>query len=394
MKVCIVTATRADFGLLTGLAHKVKNSTTMDLSLVVTGTHQMREFGHTIDTIYRSGFSVDWTVKQITQANTDHDVALQVGGGVVGFTEAFDSLAPDVLVLLGDRYETFAAAIAGFFLRIPIVHLHGGELTQGAFDDSIRHSITKLAKIHCVAHEIYAQRVVQLGEQPESVHVVGSLGVDQINSATLKSKAQLAKDLDIKLASPIFLVTYHPVTAGLRENLRDTESLIAALDKFENATVVFTMPNGDPENQLVTNLVREAVARRSKSWHFFESLGPENYWSLMSISSAVVGNSSSGVIEAPSFGVPTVNIGPRQSGRIMATSVISTIADSSAIALGLEKALSAEFREDVALRHSPFSRLGASDAIVAILDEIDLDGTKSKAFYDLTRTVNFTSNAD
>lgn len=386
MKVCIVTATRADFGLLTGLAHKIQDSPTLDLILVVTGTHQLQEFGHTVDSIYQAGFSVDWTVKQITRANTDTEVALQVGKGIVGFTDAFSSLSPDMLIILGDRYEMLAAAIAGFFLKIPITHLHGGEVTHGAFDDSIRHSITKLANLHCVAHETYALRVVQLGEQPESVHVVGSLGVEGIRSTGLKSKAQVEKDLGIEIGCPLFLVTFHPVTMGVTENLRDVQSIIAALDTFKNATVVFTMPNGDPENQLVTNAIREAVQFRAGKWHFFETLGQENYWSMMAISSAVVGNSSSGVIEAPSFGVPTINIGSRQSGRLMSSSVISKPAEFNAIVAGLQKALSAEFRQDLASDLSPFPHQGAADKIVAILEGLETNGSNAKAFYDLEKT--------
>ncbi len=384
MKICVVTGTRAEFGLLSGLMHLIEESETLHLQLVVTGAHLLEEFGHTIDEITTSGFSVDWKVTEITHAIQHADVAHQVGSGVVGFTNAFSELEPDVLVILGDRYEMLAAAVASFFLKIPVVHIHGGEVTHGAFDDVIRHAITKFSSMHCVSHSDYAQRVIQLGENPETVHVVGSLGVDRIHQLALKSKSHLERDLGISLKEPVLLVTYHPVTHGESNPTGEVGELIAALEAVPEATVISTMPNADPGHDVISDSWVAAAARHQGRWLYSPSLGQVNYWSVMALSAAVVGNSSSGILEAPSFSTPTINIGPRQDGRIMSASVVNCIPKRDRIEMALQKVLSKEFQHSVATVANPLGGPGAAEKIHSLLENFHESNRGDKVFYDLS----------
>ncbi len=384
MRVCVVTGTRAEFGLLQGLMSLIDVSTDYELQLVATGTHLLDDFGHTVDAITDSGFTITAEVPEITYAMTGRDVAAQVGKGIVSFTDTFSTLAPDALVVLGDRYEMLAAATAAFFLGIPIMHLHGGEVTDGAFDDTIRHAITKLSHIHCVAHEDYARRVIQLGEQPENVHVVGSLGVDQLAMTKLMSQRNLEAELGLKLEEPLFLVTYHPVTSGVSNATEEVSNLVTALENFPAATVVATMPNGDPEHHLIAAALLESVERHKGRWIFSQSLGQARYWSLMGRATAVVGNSSSGVIEAPTLKTATVNIGPRQRGRIMAPSVVSCAPDSASIVAALRQVMGEEFQKSLVDAVNPLGGPGASKRVFALLQKLERATLKGKVFHDLT----------
>jgi GDP/UDP-N,N'-diacetylbacillosamine 2-epimerase (hydrolysing) len=382
VKVCVVTSTRADFGLLRGLMTRIEESRKLDLQVVVTGAHLMSQFGNTVQDIVDAGFSVDWTVTELSAASTGADVANQVGEGISGFSRGFQNLTPDVVVLLGDRYEILSAAIAAFFLEIPVLHLHGGEVTHGAFDDAIRHSISKFARIHGVAAPEYAERLIRAGEQPDSVHIVGGLGVDEILRTTLLSRQELESSLELALDSEVFLVTYHPVTAGARDSRAEVDSVIAALDSFPAATVIFTMPGADPDHQIVVERITEAVATRSPRWHFFSSLGQQKYLSLLALASAVVGNSSSGLLEAPTLGTPTVNIGPRQAGRLMACSVIQAEPTTVSVVAGLNRAISPEFRAILADVVNPYGTGGAVDKIMGVLEETDFLTLGPKIYYD------------
>ena len=382
MKVCVVTSTRADFGLLRGLMTRIEESRKLDLQVVVTGAHLMSQFGNTVQDIVDAGFSVDWTVTELNAASTGADVADQVGEGLSSFRRGFQNLTPDVVVLLGDRFEILSAAIAAFFLEIPVLHLHGGEVTHGAFDDTIRHTITKFARIHGVAAPEYAERIIRAGEQPDSVHVVGGLGVDEILRTTLLSRQELASSLGLALDGEVFLVTYHPVTAGAHDSRAEIDSLVAALDSFPETTVVFTMPGADPDHQIVVERITEAVATRSQRWHFFSSLGQQRYLSLLAMASAVVGNSSSGILEAPTFRTPTINIGPRQAGRLLARSVIQAEPTTVSIVHALNRARSPEFQailEDVA---NPYGTGGAVDKIKGVLEGTDFSSLGPKIYYD------------
>jgi UDP-hydrolysing UDP-N-acetyl-D-glucosamine 2-epimerase len=382
MKIAVVTGTRAEFGLLSGLMTLIDDSPKLDLQVVVTGTHLLPEFGHTVDAIRGAGFQIAAEVRAITHANTGADVGRQVGAGTSEFTDTFNSLSPDVAVLLGDRYEMLAAAIAALFLEIPIVHIHGGEVTHGAFDDTIRHAITKFSSVHCVAHADYAARVIQLGEHPETVHVVGALGVDQLSNTPLKNREQLEQHLGIALRDPLFLVTYHPVTSGESDALAEVSALVAALEAISEATVVVTMPNADPDHQAIVDVLRTAVSRYPERWVFSESLGQVNYWSAMALATAVVGNSSSGILEAPSFQTATINIGPRQDGRIFAQNVVSCSATEASIFRALQRVMAEEFRNALGGVTNPLGGPGAAKRILGVLENLSPGNLQGKVFYD------------
>jgi len=382
MKVAVVTGTRAEFGLLSRLMSMIDDSPKLDLQVVVTGTHLLPEFGHTIDALTGAGFEIAAEVRTLTQASTGAEVARQVGAGTMEFTDTFFSLDPDAVVLLGDRYEILAAAVAAFFLEIPIVHIHGGEVTHGAFDDTIRHAITKFASVHCVAHDQYAARVIQLGEHPDTVHMVGALGVDQLSSTPLKNREQLEQHLGLSLRDPVFLVTYHPVTSGESDALVEVSELVAALEGIPKATVIITMPNADPDHQVILDVLRVAANRHPGRWLFTESLGQVNYWSVMALATAVVGNSSSGILEAPSFPTATINIGPRQNGRIFSQSVVSCAPDERAISGALRQVESEEFRDLVGTVTSPLGGPGAANRILSILENLAAGDVGKRVFYD------------
>lgn len=382
MRIAVVTGTRAEFGLLSGLMTLIDDSPKLDLQVVVTGTHLLPEFGHTIDAISGAGFQIAAEVRAITHADTGVDVARQVGAGTIEFTDRFRSLEPDAVVLLGDRYELLAAAIAAFFLEVPIVHIHGGEVTNGAFDDTIRHAITKFSSVHCVSHPDYAARVIQLGEQPDAVHVVGSLGVDQLSSTPLKNREQLEQDLGLTLSDPLLLVTYHPVTSGESNALAEVSELVAALEGIPVATVIITMPNADPDHQVIVDVLRSAVSRHPEHWFFSESMGQVNYWSVMALATAVVGNSSSGILEAPSFQTATINVGPRQDGRIHSQSVVSCSATEASISAALDRVMAEEFRDALGTVTNPLGGSGAAKRILAVLENLSPGNLESKVFYD------------
>ena len=381
MKVAVVTGTRAEYGLLAPLMHKIESSEKLDLQVIVTGAHLLEEFGSTVDVIRAEGFTIDRTVPEITSALTGAEVARQVGQGTSSFTDAFEQLRPDALVLLGDRYELLAAAIAAFFLGIPIVHLHGGEVTVGAFDDWVRHAISKLSRVHAVAAPEYAARLVRSGEQPSTVHVVGGFGVDAIQPAELLSVQEIEAHLGIVLGAEILVVTYHPVTGTTHNTSTEVAELLASLEKFPEHTIVFTAPNADPEHEVITAALAAAVETH-QAWHLFASLGMPTYVSLVSCASAVVGNSSSGLLEAPALGTPTVNIGPRQEGRLTAPSVISCAAQEEDIVGALTVALSSQFKSSFQGVNDPRDIGGASDKVVEILQTTDFAGLGAKIYYD------------
>ena len=394
MKICVITSTRADFGLLRYLMQRIDDSLSLELQVVATGAHLLEEFGSTSADIQAAGLSIDWEVRGLTEANEGLEVAHQVGQGISGFTAAFDSLKPDLVVIVGDRYEMLSAAISAFFLEIPIAHLHGGEVTHGAFDDTIRHAITKFSRIHFVATEDYAQRIIYAGEDPASVHVVGGLGVDEITRTALLSEPELENELGIALSRPLFLVTYHPVTAAKHDSQAEIDDLIEALGAISGATVIFTMPGADPEHQVIEQSISRAVAERGAPWHVFTSLGHQRYLSLLAIATAVVGNSSSGLLEAPTFQTPAINIGPRQSGRHKAKSVINAEPTAGSIAHALDTAMSSQFLESIRGVVNPYGSGGAVDRIMSILEGTDIGSLGNKIYFDATPNVEVNQHGE
>lgn len=380
-KIAVVTGTRAEYGLLAPLMHKIKASPALELQVVVTGTHLLDEFGLTADDIVREGFVIDKSIPQVSSASNGGEVAAQVGAGVIAFAEAFKELAPDALLLLGDRYELLAAATAAFFLEIPIVHLHGGEVTDGAFDDAIRHTISQLARVHAVAAPEYAERLIRAGAHPASVHVVGGFGIDSLRRVNRLTRHELEVELGIVLRDLLFVVTYHPVTAGKHDTQAEIQAIVSALASFPGATVVFTLPNADPEHRLISKALREAVKQKER-WHLFSSLGARKYISLLAQASVVVGNSSSGLMEAPTLGVPTVNIGPRQDGRLKAVSVLSCGSGHAEIKETIQRALSSHFAESIKEMDIPYGTEGASERIMSLLVSDESDTLRKYRYFD------------
>ena len=380
-KIAVISGTRAEYGLLAPVMRRIVDSRSLDLQLIVTASHLLPEFGLTVETIERDGFEIDRKIVEISRALNGSDVAHQVGEGTVAFAKALTELQPDVVLILGDRYEMFAAASAAFFLDIPIMHLHGGELTAGAFDDSIRHVISQLSRVHAVAAPEYRDRLTRAGAHPDTVHVVGGLGVDSVHHLTLSSRAELEQELNISLTGEVFLVTYHPVTRAEHDTKADVEALISALDLYPDATVVFTLPNTDPEHQKIVEILGLEVVKRNK-WFLFPSLGSTKYLSLMTYASVVIGNSSSGFTEAPSVGTPTVNIGPRQDGRLAAASVLSCGPQFSEISETIDRALDKDFIRSIEGSGSPYGRPGAVEAILRILEETPFATLGKRKYYD------------
>lgn len=356
----------------------------MDLQLLVTGMHLSPEFGLTFRQIEADGFSIQEKVEMLLSGDTDTAMIKATGLGMIGFADAFHRLQPDWVVVLGDRFETFAAATAAHLAKIPIAHLHGGELTEGATDDAMRHAITKMAFLHFTSAEPYRKRVIQLGESPRRVFNVGAIGLDNIKGLKLLSKRELQKELDFPVGDKTVLVTYHPTTLEKDTATRQVGHLLKALDQFPDIRILFTLPNADAGGRSIIQQMEEYVKKNRERARAFTSLGQLKYLSALQYVSAVVGNSSSGVLEAPYFGIPTVNIGDRQTGRLKPPSVIDTGTDVRSITEGIRKAFLPSF---VKLSKRPSYVYGKGDTAPKILRIIQRTGKPAsvkKTFHDLT----------
>ncbi len=365
-RVCVVTGSRAEYGLLYWLLKGLRDDPAFELQLVATGMHLAPEFGLTYRAIEQDGFRIDAKVEMLLSSDTAVGIAKSMGLGVIGFADAFDRLRPDLLVLLGDRFEIFAAAQAALVARIPIAHIGGGDTTEGAYDEALRHGITKMAHLHFVTNEDSARRVRQMGEDPHSVFVVGSTGIDNIVRLPRLDRAALEASLGWRLRDRNLLVTFHPVTLSEHSAADQFRELLAALETFgEDVGILFTLPNADNEGRSLIAMVEEFVANRPWT-RAFASLGQQRYLSAMALVDAVVGNSSSGLYEAPSFHKPTVNIGERQKGRLKAASVIDCAPRRDAIVA----AIRAAFALDCSKVVNPYGRGDASEKILAALKRV------------------------
>lgn len=375
-KICIFTGARAEYGLLYWLMKEVSADRDLQLQIVVAGMHLSPEFGLTYQQIEADGFSIDAKVEMLLSSDSPVGIAKSVGLGVIGFADALDRLKPDILVVLGDRFEILAAAQAAMIARIPIAHIHGGETTEGAFDEGIRHAVTKMAQWHFVAADVYRNRVVQLGESPDRVFNFGAPGLDHLQYMDWMDRHSLERSLSIAFATPVFLVTYHPATLGQRVPLAAMNELLSALDEFSHATVIFTYPNADTgAHQLIELLERwiRANAHRAKA---FASLGQQRYLSLMREVDVVIGNSSSGLIEAPMLRKATVNIGDRQKGRLKASSVIDASEERPSIVAAINMALSEKFRAGLPSTQSLYGSGEVSRRIKNALKSVEFQGQK------------------
>jgi GDP/UDP-N,N'-diacetylbacillosamine 2-epimerase (hydrolysing) len=381
-KICVITGTRAEYGLLRWVMQGIKDDPELTLQVIATGMHLSPEFGLTYRDIEKDGFKIDRKVEMLTSSDTSVGIAKSMGLGLIGIADAIDGLSPDLIVVLGDRFEIFAAAAAALVARIPVAHLHGGETTEGAFDEALRHSITKMSHLHFVAAEEYRKRVIQLGEQPERVHMVGGLGVDNIKRLKLLDRPELEESLDFQLGAKSLLITFHPVTLEASTAEEQMTELLAALVKLKDTHLIFTMPNADTDGRALINMVQDFVAQNPNA-RAYTSLGQLRYLSCVAQVDGVVGNSSSGLAEVPSFKKGTINIGDRQRGRLSATSVINCEPTRQSIEGALEVLYSEAFQSSLNQVLNPYGEGGASEQVLKVIKHYALDGISKKSFFDL-----------
>lgn len=367
-RICVLTASRADYGLLKLIIAKLNNVAEFDVRIVATGAHLSPEFGLTYQEIENDGFIIDKKIEILLSADTPSSVSKSMGVAIIGFADYFENLNPDMLMVLGDRYETLAVVIAAMNQRIPIAHLYGGETTIGAVDESIRHAVTKLSHLHFTSTDEYRNRVIQLGENPEHVYNVGAIGIENIKKGELLTREDIVSELGITLSKPYVLVTYHPVTLEEDSALKQTKALLEACKDYEELNFVFTKANADTEGRIINHLIDEYV-NSCNNIVSFTSLGSLKYLSALKYSVAVMGNSSSGLIEAPTFGLPTINIGDRQKGRLQASSVINCEATQESIKHALRVALSKAFMKKASKTINPYEKANTSDRVVEVIKE-------------------------
>lgn len=382
-KICIFTGGRAEYGLLKPLLTELKNNENIDLQILVAGMHLSQEFGLTYKLIEQDGFVCNEKVEMVLSSDTPIATSKSMGLGMIGFSEALSRLQPDILVTLGDRYENMAVVTTAWVCRIPVAHIQGGEKTLGAIDDQFRHCITKMSHLHFVATDEYMKRVIQLGEHPSRVFNVGALNVDALKQIKILSKQKLEESIDFKLDGKTALVTFHPVTLENYTAGKDFQQLLDAIDTIENLKIIFTKTLADTDGRIINEMIDDYVAKNSHKAIAFTSMGQLRYISALKYVDVVVGNSSSGVIETPSFKVPTLNIGVREKGRIMADNVICVEQNSDAIASAFTVALSSEFRESLSTMINPYEKQGTSKNISEILQKTELSGSTMKDFYDI-----------
>lgn len=382
-RIAVVTGSRADYGLLRGILTRLQKMDNVELSIIACGMHLLPRFGETWRIIEADGFPIAAKIDLKLGDDRAVTVARGTGIGVTGFADALPGLAPDLLVVLGDRFEILSAAVAATLLNIPIAHIHGGEITAGAFDDTIRHAITKMACMHFVAAEPYRQRVIQMGENPDFVFNVGAPGLDFADAAPPISRPLLFERLGIEGPERFLLVTLHSTTARPESDIANVAALLGALAHIEDRSFIFTGVNADPGYRMIEDAIKTFVAARPGRAHLFTSLGSELYWAALRLADAVVGNSSSGILEAPAVGVASVNIGDRQQGRLRAASIIDCPADQTVILANLRSILEGRFRPDVS-SEPPYGRGGASEKIAETLGKIDVQRVFPKHFHDLT----------
>ena len=384
-RICAVTTSRADFGLLRGLLKAIQADSALRLQVIASGTHLAHKFGRTWRDIEAEGVKIDRKINLRLTGNSSLANLKSISVGLNGFADAFAKLKPEIVVLLGDRFELFAPAISALMLRIPIAHIHGGELSEGAIDDSVRHAITKLASLHFAATEPYRRRIIQMGESPGRVFNFGSPGLDQLYGSTLLSRPQLEQELGFRLREPIALVTYHPVTRDRGSAEAQVRCLVSAI-RASGLKAVFTMANADAQGALINTRLQAVCAQTPGRFKWIPHLGHRRYLSCLQHFTVMVGNSSSGLTEAPSFRLPVVNIGHRQRGRIRAANVIDVPCSPAAILHGIIKATSSRFRASLRGMRNPYDRFhdgSASERIKDVLKNLCLsDDLLKKSFHD------------
>lgn len=382
-KILVITGTRAEYGLMRWIIQYLHDDSDIELQIAVTGMHLSPEFGLTYKTIINDGFSINKKVEILLSSDTPIGLSKSMGLGMISFSEVYHDLNPDIILVLGDRFEIFSAVASAMVSRIPVAHIHGGEATEGIIDEPIRHSITKMSHIHFTATEAYRNRVIQLGEQPDKVFYTGTPGLDNIKNLSLYDKTEFEKSINFEIGDKCFLVTFHPVTLESGTSAYQFDELLKAIEEFKDCKVIFTLPNADTDGRIIIEKIQRHVSLNSKKAIAFTSLGQIRYLSALKHVSMVIGNSSSGLTEVPSFKIPTINIGDRQKGRIKAQSVIDCLPLKEEIVKSISLGLSSEFQEKLLNVTNPYGSGGASKKIVEILKDIDLKNLLKKRFHNL-----------
>jgi len=382
-KICVITGSRAEYGLLSGLMAAIKKDKELCLQIIATNMHLSPEFGLTYKEIEQDGFIIDKKVEMLLSSDTSNGTTKSVGLAIIGFADAYEDLMPDLIVVLGDRYEMLAAVSAALFYKIPVAHLHGGEITEGAYDDAIRHAITKMSHLHFTSTEDYRSRVIQLGESPEKVYNVGAIGVENILNTKFLSKSEFEDSIGFKLGDKSLLVTFHPVTLEHETAKEECDNLLSVLSDLKDYKIIFTFPNSDSDGRLIMQLIKDFVNENSTRSIAFTSMGKLKYLSALKNVTAIVGNSSSGIIEVPSFGIPTLNIGSRQKGRIAAESVYNCGTSQQEISDGLKFILSKSVIESAKKIINPYQKANTIASILNIIKKTPLENIIQKSFYNI-----------
>ncbi len=383
-RIAVITGTRAEFGLLFWVIKGIMDDPELELQLMVTGMHLSPEFGMTVNEIEKHDFPIVKRIETLLSSDSPVGISKAMGLGMISFAEAYAELEPDLCLVLGDRFEIFPAVTAALISRIPVAHCHGGEATEGLIDEPIRHSITKMSHLHFTSSEEYMNRVIQLGEQPENVFNVGALGIENIYRLELLDKKNFEKSIHFELGSPTFLVTYHPVTLEKKSSKKQCLDLLEALDAFPEAKIIFTMPNADTDGRIIIEQFKKYVDKNKNRSVAYTSLGQLRYLSALKHIDVVIGNSSSGIIEVPSFHIPTVNIGDRQRGRVSGPTVIHSDYDSESIIESIRNALNHEFREKIKKEKNPYDQGFTSEKILSILKKKPIENILKKKFFNLS----------
>ena len=382
-KICVITGTRAEFGLLRPLITLIAKDEELQLQLIATGMHLSSEFGYTLDEIIAAGFVVDKKVECLLSSDSSVGISKSMALAISGFADALETLQPDLVLVLGDRTEILGAVIAAGMANIPIAHLHGGETTEGAYDEAIRHSITKFSHLHFTSTEAYRKRVIQLGEQPEMVFNVGAIGLDAIKNLKLLNKEEFEKSIGFKLKKRNVLITYHPVTLEKEAPIQTFENILQALDQLSETGLIFTHANSDKNGRVINKMITEYVDIYKEKAVAFKSLGQLRYLSALQFVDFVIGNSSSGILEVPAFYIPTINIGDRQKGRICNESVINSNNSLEDIEKSITFALNKQFRETIQQQEMLYGNGTAAEKILKVIKEHPVIPLK-KTFYDIS----------
>jgi GDP/UDP-N,N'-diacetylbacillosamine 2-epimerase (hydrolysing) len=382
-KIAVITGSRADYGHLYPLLKEIGRSKILDLNLIVTGMHLSSEYGETKSQILKDGFEISAEVEMLLSGNSSTAITKSIGVGLLGFADLFKNFHPDLVVILGDRFEMLSAAVAAYINNLNIAHLHGGETTEGAFDEAIRHSITKMSDLHFTATNNYRKRVIQLGESPESVYNVGAIGLDNIRSLTLFSKKSLEKELRINFKKKNLLISYHPETLSSGSVRKKFLTLLSVISELNDTQIIFTKSNADTSGEVINRLIDEYVSRNPRDSSAYVSLGQQKFLSVLKVVDGIVGNSSSGIIEAPSLKTGTINIGNRQKGRDRAESVIDCSGTPTNIRAAIQKLYSAEYQKKLKKIINPYGGSNATQKIMSVLESWEVSQNKAKSFFDI-----------